>query len=174
MRLMPLLMLALMSCSSAGGPASKPAAAGLETLLPPGAELPPITLATQNAPAVVSASPVSSQEAPVYTRSQMALVLAGVELEKGDIAAARDKALERAKLSEVFAQRLQAELVSAQSRAAWLPWVIGGAAALGGALVGLVVGAVVESNKRTPPATPGTIQNPPLELQAGWQRAAGW
>lgn len=169
MRLMPLLMLALMSCSSAGGPASSPvivSPAALETLLPPGAELPPALRVSSSAPA---SAPV--RDVPIYTRGQMALVLAGVELEKGDIAAARDKALERAKLAEVYGVRLEAELRATQQRASWLPWVVGSAAALFGAAVGLVIGAVYEANKR-PPAP--SIQNMPLELQAGWQHAAGW
>lgn len=112
--------------------------------MPPGAELPPITLAPQNAPASY----------PALSREQVRRLLAGVELEKGDIRSARDQALERAKLSEAFARSLQAMLEQQQAaiaRASIVHWIIGAACVAAGAAVGMVVGAVVEANKR--PAT---------------------
>jgi hypothetical protein len=147
------LTLVLASCSSAASPASKPAAAALETLLPPGAELPPAIAGGRIAENVTAGSSIpaslpAGRDVPVYTRGQFALMAAGCEHEKGDIAAARDTALTRAQLSEAFALRLQAALSSAEQRASWLPWVIGGSALLGGIAAGLVIGAVVEANKR--------------------------
>lgn len=111
------------------------------------------------------ASRPAGRDVPVYTRAEMAAVLKVAERDKGAIAKQRDEAREGLKLSELYAERLAVELQETQARAAWLPWVIGGAAALGGALVGLVVGAVLESNKRSPQEP---SKNAPLVPLGAW------
>lgn len=144
---MTLLMLVLANCSSAPGSASRPAAAG-----PAQCTNCPASQAT-TLPAVNVTAPSSrpaGRDVPAYTRAEVAAIIAGAELEKGAIAKQRDEALERAKLGDGYAARLQSELAEAVARARWLPWAVGAGAA---ALAAAITAAVVHVVDRSAPAT---------------------
>jgi hypothetical protein len=123
-----------------------------------------------SAPASQPASRPAGRDVPVYTRADMVAVLKAVEHDKGEIAAARDKALTRADLSEAFARSLQAQLDDARAAAASanvVRWVIAAASLAAGVAIGAVAGALFESSKRASPASNTNLA--PLEA---WQRPA--
>lgn len=140
MRQILTLTLALVSCSNAAGPASRPVAPALEA-----------------GPALASSEPASEPAddgRPIYTRTQMRFILRGVEYEKGDIAADRDRWKTKAQLGEGYAAKLEAELAEAQTRAVWVPIGVGvGTAAFVATLTAIIV-RVYDVTHQQPAAAP--------------------
>lgn len=149
MRLMTCWMLVLTSCSSVAAPASRPVVAaggGIAT----NEKIMESPLRASSLPASYPATLPAGRDVPVYTRGQLALILAGAELEKGAVAKQRDEQATRAKLSETFAERLQLELRAEQERARVLPWIVGGAAAAVGAALGAGLTALLKALEHKP------------------------
>lgn len=122
MRLMLLWMPVLLSCASAGGPASRAAYPATMDAVWDGPEGP------TSAPAKAARAPASKGPSsyPALDGEAVRELLAGVELEKGDLASDRDRALERAKLAEAFGRSEQRAVTAANVRT----WLVGVGVAL--------------------------------------------
>jgi hypothetical protein len=122
-------MLVLLSCSSAAAPASRPVAASQATAPAPAsqpASAPALPFAPASHPAVY----------PSLSGEQVRLLLAGVELEKGDLASDRDRWKERAKLAESYGAREAQELRTSRVVA----WCVGGVLTAAAAIAGFFAG----------------------------------
>ena len=147
MRPILLLMLALTSSCSGASAASRPAAPASAPVTVPACtscQAPPT--AASAAPSPAATTPPAAATYPPLSGEQVRLLLAGVELELGDVRAERDVAREGLKLSRAFADRLQAELSTARA----VQWAVGAGGVVLTVATAVVVALIVRHAVVTP------------------------
>lgn len=127
---------ALMHCASAGGPASKPRAVASQPTSAP--DKPREASPSCAGPRVVQCAAPGARI--MLDEVGVRELLAGVELEKGDIAAERDMWKERDKIDDERANIEQSHAQKSDQRAVWLPIITGlsGAAVTLGVVLGVL------------------------------------